>query len=146
MNLLILSCSQAKRPDVGEVMAYRRYDGPAYRVLRKWMTTHQGWQGYLRIRILSAEYGMISPLALIPDYDRRMTRDRAVLLRDSVVESFERLLAVHTTFARVFVTLGATYRLALPDPLPFVATEAQGGIGQRAGQLKLWLEGLDVVS
>ena len=34
-RLLIVACSRAKRPDAGSLPAIDRYDGPAFRLLRR---------------------------------------------------------------------------------------------------------------
>jgi hypothetical protein len=56
-RLLILSCSQRKAPWEGDLPALDRYDGPAFRVLRKYLRTHS--DDSLAILILSAKFGLI---------------------------------------------------------------------------------------
>jgi hypothetical protein len=135
MNLLILSCSQSKRPDAGLMPAYERYDGPAYKVFRCWERQNPYWETALSIWILSGKYGLISSDVQIADYDQRMTEAFATRLRSGLTAA----LRCITPPRRCFISLGATYRLALPDTLPFPAQMAQGGIGQRLTQLKAWL-------
>ena len=134
MNLLLVSCSQAKRPDAGLMPAYERYDGPAYKVLRCWMRQNPYWQDVLLIWILSGRYGLISGDVCIADYDQRMTETFATRLRIPVTSAMQGIAP-----SRCFISLGATYRLALPEVLPCVTQVAQGGIGQRLTQLKQWL-------
>jgi hypothetical protein len=142
MNLLILACSQTKRPDPGLLPALERYDGPLYRVLRRWMRANPDDER-LALRILSAEYGLIGPRAEISDYNRRMTPARAALLRPDVTTHLGLLARYLPGIRAVFVNVGTDYRTALPDPLPFAAVQwASGGIGQRQQQMKHWLEGL----
>ena len=139
MNLLLLACSQAKRPEAGDLPAYQRYDGPTYRVLRAWMRQTPDWQGVLRIRILSAEYGLIGPFRPIPAYDRLMTRARAMEVQADVAKELELLLLAHPSFDQALISLGATYWVALPTPLPFTYTAATGRPGERLQRLKAWL-------
>lgn len=137
MNLLLVSCSQTKRPDAGLMPAYERYDGPAYKVLRCWMRQNPYWQDVLLIWILSGRYGLISGDVCIADYDQRMTGAFAAKLRIPVTGALQSIAP-----SRCFISLGAMYRLALPEPLPFQAQMAIGGIGQRLTQLKDWLGGI----
>lgn len=137
--LLILACSATKRPDAGLLPAIDRYDGPAYRVLRRALRERAGLGAALTIRILSAEFGLITDTTEIPDYNRRMTRGRARELYLSVQHAINNLRPLPP---RRFVNLGAAYRPALP---PIVGAEhAHGGIGERLGQLRAWLWGLEL--
>lgn len=137
--LLILSCSATKRPDAGGLPAIDRYDGPAYRVLRKALRERAGLGAALTVRILSAEYGLVTDTTEIPDYNRRMTAERAAELYLSVQHAINDLRPLPPLR---FVSLGAAYRPALP---PIVgATLAHGGIGERLGQLRAWLWGLEL--
>jgi hypothetical protein len=96
----------------------------------------------VRIRILSAEYGLIGPFRPIPTYDRLMTRTRAVELQRDVASALNMVLLVHPTFSQAFISLGATYWVALPSPLPVAAEVATGRPGERLQRLKAWLGGL----
>ncbi len=67
-RLLILGCSKAKTKHDELVPAIQRYDGPPFRVLRRYLRLR--YDPVLRVYILSAEYGIIPADALIPDDDR----------------------------------------------------------------------------
>jgi hypothetical protein len=136
-SLLILGCSATKRTDAALIPAIDRYDGPLYRVLRGWMRETPDHEERLLVMILSAEYGFIRATDAIPNYDRRMTLERAAELQP--VTGRVRWPGPYTS---VYISLGATYRLALPTPLPWPAQFAQGGIGTRLAGLKAWLGGL----
>ena len=91
----------------------------------------------------SAEFGLIAAETPIPDYDRRMTRPRALALRTQVRDGLAATLAAGD-YAATCINLGADYMPALPldhESIPRlgVVTAAQGGIGSRMGQMKRWL-------
>ena len=138
--LLILGCSATKRPNPEPMAAIERYDGPLYRVLRGWMRRTTDWRERLVVAVLSAKFGLISGDCTVGDYNQRMTAAKAVGLRWGL----EGDLRVHWPgpYSRAYISLGATYRLALPNPLPWPATFAQGGIGERQRELKAWLHDL----
>lgn len=142
-RLLVMACSATKKADEQLLPAIDRYDGPSYKTVRKWRANHQDQAQQLDILILSAEFGLIEAFATeIPNYDRRMTRDRATELMPSVVTKLVAKLA-ETSYSSILVHLGSDYAPALghglfPQLMPVICT--YGGIGQRNGQLKRWLE------
>src|SRR5690242_19808152 len=89
-RLLILSCSQRKRVTQDTLPAIKRYDGPAFRVLRRYLQCKS--LDTPEIRILSAEYGLISQEQPITCYDRKMTAQRAEELRPRVLAELKHLL------------------------------------------------------
>jgi hypothetical protein len=74
-RLLILACSQRKRPDAELLPALERYDGPAFRVLRRFLRSRA--PDPPDVLILSAEHGLIPRDLPIAAYDRKMTPARA---------------------------------------------------------------------
>lgn len=138
MRLLILSCSTTKRTTEGELPALTRYDGPAYRVLRKALRDLPQ-KDHPRIAILSARFGLIASDTPIPWYDCRMTPERAAVLMPAVQRDLHAWL--HPDVTDIFITLGRAYRPVLGDmPLgEWHITEAQGSIGMRLGQIRRWL-------
>jgi hypothetical protein len=140
---VILSCSSTKRRDVGELSALARYDGPAWRTLR----TH------LSCLIeppfaLSAEYGLISVYREIPDYDRRMTADRARQLAPPVSDQLAKLWREGRLRGEIFAYGGEHYRDCLEHARQLAQIEigteltitfSSGGIGTQLGQLKAFL-------
>jgi hypothetical protein len=140
MRLLILACSATKRPDVRLLPAYQRYDGPAWRTLRAYLTSAGATVGMLDVYALSAEFGLIPAIQPIPDYDRRMDAARAEELRPAVIATLGRLRSYKITL----ICGGLHYQAALPDLLPRACgqvTRTHGGIGTQLGQLKRWLNG-----
>ena len=70
--LLIVTCSQRKRPDPGLLPAIERYDGVHFRVLRK--ARQEGhWPANLDVLIVSTKYGLLDLDTAIENYDLRMT-------------------------------------------------------------------------
>src|SRR4051794_25280888 len=74
-RLLIIACSDRKYADDRLLPATQRYDGPAFRVLRRYLREQPPEPP--AIRVLSAEFGLIDDTTLIPRYDRGMTLERA---------------------------------------------------------------------
>ena len=142
MRLLLMGCSQAKVGTCGRLPAFQRYDGPAYRVFRKFLRDDPDAEPPLNLYILSAKYGLISGDILIPDYDLRMTKERAEQLKPAVKKSLALILSLYH-YDEIFVGMGKLYRDVLVDLLPsdvrVVAPE--GGIGEKSSALYHWLRG-----
>jgi hypothetical protein len=125
------------------VSAVERYDGPLFRVLRRFLAEKfadppQTW-------VVSAEFGLIGGTESIPVYDRLMTATRAVELRPGILNRFTREISSSLP-AQVFVSVGPSYLPALDHCWrtlsPSVAVLfAAGSIGGRASQLRQWLYG-----
>lgn len=142
-RLLVLSCSATKLKDEQPIAAMHRYDGPAFRVVRKWQACQEqsAQIAATDILILSAEFGLIGPNERIPDYDRRMTRERARELAPAVQQALQHQIH-NRPYSEVFFNLGQTYQLTLGSvaaALPINTTFARSGIGKRLRQLKTWL-------
>jgi hypothetical protein len=150
--VLVLACSQKKRPDAGELPALERYDGPAFRVLRRQLRAAARrdplrgdlLRGDLTVLVLSARFGLIEASRPIPDYDERMTATRAEELAAIVGRGLRDWLRVLPA-ERVGLCLGRIYRRALADvecdPPAGVEFEfLEGGLGRRLTALKAWLE------
>lgn len=143
-RLLILSCSQSKRTATHSLPAYERYDGPTFRLLRRYLKTSTDSP---IIRILSAEYGLISHDKHIPFYERRMTAERAQELQPQVKNELNYLLDVDNikTGHSIFVHLGKKYWAALQGSEIFcsacVLKIATGTRGKQLADLYTWLYG-----
>lgn len=141
--LLIVACSYRKRKDISLLPALDRYDGPAFRVLRRFLQQHP--LASLHICILSAEFGLISHERLIPDYDRRMTPQRSQELKPSVLAELKHILSTGS-YQKLFICVGKDYRSALDGHEELVPPEvtveiATGGLGKKLAQLHDWLHG-----
>lgn len=144
-RLLILSCSRSKRPEAQLLPAYERYDGPSFRLLRRFLNQKLNPPS---VYILSAEYGLIRYNRLIPFYDRQMTRQRALELRPAVMTKLKRIFN-NTLYAEpsdVLVCLGKDYfqvvdgNNALFSPTTVIKV-AEGSPGQKLSRLHDWLYG-----
>lgn len=136
---LILACSATKRSDPGLLPAIARYDGPAWRTVRRNMTVTGP------LLALSARYGLLSAFTPIPDYDERMTLGRA---RELIGPVAAELALIAGDVREVYAFGGGIYRDLLEQarvlaeaesgrPIPIGYTT--GGIGDQLGQLKAWL-------
>jgi hypothetical protein len=145
-SVLILGCSKRKRRDLGFLPAVERYDGPAFRLYRRFLREggRAGGVGRLKLYILSAEFGLIPGDQPIPWYDRTMTRCRARELQPAAVEALERLV-VHHDVTGICVAVGRLYLKALigfPKTSPVVQVRIlTGSSGRRLSELHDWLYG-----
>jgi hypothetical protein len=142
-RLLVISCSQRKSLDKGLVPAVDRYDGPAFRVLRKYL--REATDPALRILILSAKFGLVDAERKIPYYDLRLTRHEAKALRPRVSERMRQAIG-SGRWAAVGVCASSAYRIALGDISEIVPMSVRldligGGLGLRLTRLKDWLRG-----
>lgn len=140
-RLLILSCSERKRPDPGYLPAAERYDGPAFRVLRRYLCESR-FADQLDVYILSAFYGLIPANYPIVYYDQKMTRERADQLRGQVLNTFFNILnpnygSLCFAMSRLYLLALEGWETALPPGLK--VTVIMGSQGVRLAQLKRWL-------
>jgi hypothetical protein len=142
-RLLILACSQKKTTGRGDLPAIERYDGPAFRVLRRYLRERADKD--LTVLILSAEYGLIESARAIPHYDRRMSASRAGELRQDVLAAAGAVFR-SARWEGIAVCAGKDYRLALDGLLAITPRGTRvnflgGGLGQRLTNLAAWLRG-----
>lgn len=140
MRVLILACSARKSAAESLIPAIERYDGPSFRILRKFLRTSTEEVG---IWILSAEFGLIPSRKPIPWYDRRMTTSRARELREPTVKRLQEVV-IQTAPSELYVVVGKTYLEAIKGfesemPNSFRIGIAAGGLGRKLSQLHEWL-------
>lgn len=140
-RLLILACSQRKNPTAGVLPAIDRYDGPAFRVLRKFL--REAPEDAPFVLILSARYGLIDSASRIPDYECRMSVALAKRRRPTVLKTLGRVLRSQR-WRSVGLCVGKDYQAALEGMEPLLPEEAQvevldGGLGPRLTSLREWL-------
>ncbi len=143
LRLLMLSCSQKKRSTPDLLPALERYDGPAYRVINKFLRVHPSGEYSLGIYILSAKFGLIPASKLIPDYDHRMTPKRATELQRPTLKKLKQIL-VDEQYKELFISLGKDYRQVLTGYESLTTTNlnvtvSQGAIGYKLAELRNWL-------
>lgn len=139
-RLVILSCSQRKVQGTSLMSAMDRYDGPAYKVVRKYLRAVPDARTYDEFLILSAEFGLISDSLRIPYYDRRMTVERAKELHQGTLDALKSTLN-SDRYRAVFVYMGKTYRGAIEGVDAFFPNVqySHGGIGMQLSQLRQFL-------
>lgn len=142
-RLLILSCSQKKRPAQDLLPALERYDGPSYWVMNKFMRTHPSEAQMLDVYILSAKFGLISASKLIPNYDCRITLQRTKELQQPTLNQLKQIL-ISKRYGDLFINLGKDYLQVLngyesliPDNLKVIVST--GTIGYKLAELRNWL-------
>jgi hypothetical protein len=142
-RLLIIACSQRKRPDPGLLPAIERYDGPTFRVLRKFLLERPNGAQFVDTFILSGNFGLISASHPTPNYDYKMSRQRAQELQTKVIQDFEQVIQA-TSYSELFINLGQSYWQALAGYERLVPAKtkiiiAQGSQGGRQAKLHHWL-------
>ncbi len=142
-RLLILSCSSKKRSNQGLLPALERYDGPAYRVINKFLRVRPSGIESLDIYVLSAEFGLIPASKPIPDYDRRMTPQRGKELQQPTLNELKRILSGEQ-YGELFISLGKDYLRVLLGfealiPANLKVTVSTKSIGYKLGELRHWL-------
>lgn len=146
-RLLVLACSKHKRTGQNFLPAIERYDGPMFRLLRRYLS-----QTLVKpqVYVLSAEYGLIEGGQHIPNYDCPMTPQRAQALRPQIAPALRRILADKVCDGRVrrdvFLNLGRKYREAVGDAYEWMSHEhnvtcATGSLGSRLTHMHAWLYG-----
>jgi hypothetical protein len=140
-RLLVLSCGKRKRPDRTHLAALQRYDGPAFRVVRRYLAMRP--QSPPAIYILSAKFGLIPAAQQIPYYDQRLTPQRATELQPDVFKALSRIFA-NRTYEQIYLAVGRDYALTLNGvealtPQTTLITYASGSQGKRLAQLHDWL-------
>jgi len=141
-----MACSRRKLQNDGLLPAIERYDGPAFRVLRRYLRSAP--EAPLHTVILSAQFGLLAHDEPIPRYDQRMTPQRAEALRASVTEHLRRVLA-DAPYHEVFIHAGKEYRKTLAALDNYLGdrlyvTVAAGAPGRRLAELHSWLRGKDI--
>jgi uncharacterized protein DUF6884 len=133
-----MSCSQRKTEDKGLIPAVDRYDGPAFRALRKYL--REITDPALSVYVLSAKFGVIAGSRRIPNYDHKMNAHRAESLRKPALQRIKSILRNRKFNEGFFV--GSRNYLHTIEPLnQFKPSfgEAKGKPGQKLKSLRTWL-------
>ncbi|MDY7051596.1 DUF6884 domain-containing protein [Limnospira fusiformis] len=145
-DLLILSCSKSKSSEDGLIPALDRYNGPAFRVLRRFL--QQKPDKLLDIYVLSAKFGLISGDRLIPDYDLKLTTALALELNSSVIQNFTKIISANK-YTKLLICVTKKYFSLLKGyaeilPAYLNVTVATGSPGRKLSILHHWLYGKPV--
>jgi len=142
-RLLMTSCSARKRTDAGLMPALEWYDGPSFRVLRRFLAQHPLDQ--LDTVILSARFGLVDSAERIPYYNQPLTCEGMQALQPVVKAAVEQRLQAKP-YKEIFVCVSRPYARVLGIALDRTATEARiqvatGQPGRRLSELHDWLHG-----
>jgi hypothetical protein len=140
-RLLILSCSQQKSPASQLLPAIERYQGPAFKVLRKYLREDPSEP--LQVLILSGKYGLIRVSHKIPNYNVRLTAAAAEAIQPAILKRLRETFR-EAAYLEVGFCLGRYYRRAVEGykeivPERIKVTFIQGGLGCRLTNLRNWL-------
>ena len=143
LRLLILSCSQTKRSVQGLLPALERYDGPAFRVMNKFIRVCSSEVQLPDVYILSAKFGLISADKPIPYYDHRMTPKRVKELKQPTLNELEQIL-IGKPYQEFFISMGKDYLRVLDGYKSLTSTNlsvtvSQGSMGCKLAELRDWL-------
>ena len=140
-KLLILGCSDRKRDSPEPLPAIDRYDGPSYRILRRFLREFL-WPRDVSIAVLSAKYGLFGVLKGIDHYNTRMDQDTAKSKAKKCSAILQRWAADHTS---IHLSLGKDYLPALQPARDSLSTHRnhievfEGGIGEKNRRVKNFL-------
>jgi len=144
-KLLIISCSAKKIYVRKPKPALLVYDGPIYRMLRKIILDNKNFNNInnLDIRIISANYGLITPETQIEYYDLKVNKDNLNDLNKKVLTSLKQLFQ-NNNYSEIFINLGSDYREVIKGFESYITSEckveyAEGKIGQKLAKTKEWL-------
>jgi len=136
-QLLVLACSARKHGNLEVMPAIERYDGVAFRMLKK--TPYD--TDNVDIMILSAKYGLLYPSQYIPDYNLKMRSDIVPKLKPQVhqvmAEALQRMRydIVVLSMSQLYTTVFDQFVWPSTTTVYFVP----GGIGVKLGFTKRWL-------
>ena len=133
-----LGCAERKRDSKDLHSALDMYDGPAYRVVRKFLHEYQ-WPEQVSIAVLSAKYALFGIFRGIEHYDRRMDVSMAAAMAAECC-------SVLTTWAEshqsIHLSLGKDYMPAVEPALGSVGIANEvfnGGIGRKLSPIKAFM-------
>lgn len=142
-RIIITSCSQRKKNNESLLSAIERYDGPNFRLLRKYLnqTTDE-----LDVYILSAKYGLIYQEKQISFYEEKLNKNNLQEITKLSIAQANRFFTGTEKTKEVFVNLGALY-LKVFEPILEKLSEknelifTSGSSGRRLAEMHDWLYG-----
>jgi hypothetical protein len=133
----VLACSSRKVSSAGLLPAIERYDGVAYRVVKRLQRLGQ-YPKDVDLLIISAKYGIIQYDHPIPTYDLRMTPEQALEQAEENHNILSRFLHGRS-ISEVFISAGKEYLLGLE---PFDAWRGEVRVRTNKGKIGLQLKAL----
>lgn len=142
-RIVITSCSKCKIDKPNLVSAIDRYDGPSFRLLRKYLRQPAD---DIDIFILSAKFGLVSHQTQLPYYEQKLDKFHAEDLGILASSQALPLFADSSGATEIFVNLGKTYFEAFQPTLHQISVDisltiASGTSGRRLSELHDWLYG-----
>lgn len=140
---LILSCSQSKKFDKADLSAIQRYDGPSFRLLRRYLNqTNEN----LEIYILSAKFGLIRHQTSIPYYEQKLRNSEIEKLKENISKQKQNFFSETCERKSFFINLGKNYLQVFECVLEELiknsnAAFASGSSGKRLAEMYDWLYG-----
>ena len=132
-RLLIMACGKVKKDEPGK--AINVYDGPSFKVVRKYLKTGNN---HLDVKIISAKYGLIDSKDRISPYDLKMGTKSAKIYGNIYALDLKDLAL---KYDEIFLLGGKNYQSIVPVELDI--KRAAGKIGEQLSQLKAWLNDVD---
>jgi hypothetical protein len=141
-RLLVLACSARKTAAAGPVRAWERYDGVAYRLIKK-LQREGKLPADIDIWILSAKHGLIPSDRRIAAYDTSMNAAIAKAMRQATSEKLKELVGKQT-YRKVMLAMGREYLGAVGPRKAWasdgaVVSQTKGRIGEQLSQLRKWI-------
>lgn len=142
-SLLIIACSRCKNSQTELLPALERYNGPTFRLLRRFLKQNPSFS--LDIYILSAKFGLIRSDELIPLYDQKMTKKQSHELQSELICKLQEILNT-SSYTNLYFCLGKAYFAVLDGYNNFIESDieiniATGSIGKKLVKLHTWLYG-----
>jgi len=142
-KLVIVSCSQKKCPDVGNMKAFDRYMGSVFQSLKK-----QGVPEDVDVAILSAKHGLISRDTPIKNYDLKMSSEIGEKFKSDPIQ-MNRMINTMTGYDDVIVQGGPLYKdviraAAGKGDINLTEVPPGKGIGTQRSDLVKLIKGEDV--
>ena len=142
-KLVIVSCSQKKCPDVGNMKAFDRYMGSVFQSLKK-----QGVPEDVDVAILSAKHGLISRDTPIKNYDLKMSSEIGQKFKSDPTQ-MNRMINTMTGYDDVIVQGGPLYKdviraAAGKGDVNLTEVPPGGGIGTQRSDLVKLIKGEEI--
>ncbi len=140
---IFLSCSQKKHKTPKLLPAIQRYDGGAFRVVRRYL---KEMEEPLDIFVVSARFGLINGSTLIPNYDHKLISSEIENLQTLIFsQATQEFAGYEKARNKAFINLGKKYRKAFEPTLSLFPTSevtfASGPSGRRLASIHDWLYG-----